>query len=108
MAAARERLAEQGWDCGYGIHRDGAQIWNGVQDAFLVGEATARDNLWRGNEALFEDPAAFVHSDAWRNTHPAISSAVHWNIMVPAMGKVIRELREEAVSGAPAVPRRSS
>jgi len=107
MAAARQRLAEQGWECGYGIHRDGSQIWNGVQDAFLVGEATAQANLWRGNEALFEDPVAFVHSEAWRNTHPAISSTVHWNIMVPAMGKVIRELREEAVSGAP-VPRRSS
>jgi hypothetical protein len=23
---------------------------------------------------------------------------VHWNIMVPSMGKVIRELREEATS----------
>jgi hypothetical protein len=96
MAAARSRLAEEGWECGYGIHRDGASIWNGVHDAFLAGEAVARDHLLRGADGVFEDPAAFVASAAWRSTHPAVASAVHWNIMVPAMGKVIRELREEA------------
>jgi hypothetical protein len=98
MAAARQRLAEEGWECGYGIRRDGASIWNGVQDAFLTGDAVAREHLAQGAGALFDDPAAFVASPAWRSTHPAVSSAVHWNIMVPAMGKVIRELRQEAVS----------
>jgi len=107
MAAARQRLAEEGWECGYGIHRDGASIWNGVNDAFLVGNAIAEKNLARGPEGLFEDPEQFAHSDAFKAVHPVVSSAVHWNVMVPAMGKVIRELREEAVSGAPA-PRRSS
>jgi hypothetical protein len=101
MAAARQRLAEEGWECGYGIHRDGAPIWNGVHDAFLIGEAIAREHLVRGAEGVFADPAAFVASPAWRDTHPAVSSAVHWNIMVPAMGKVIRRLREEAVAPVP-------
>lgn len=96
MAAARSRLAEQGWECGYGIHRDGASIWNGVHDAFLTGEAVARDHLMHGADGISDDPASFVASAAWRSTHPAVSSAVHWNIMVPAMGKVIRQLREEA------------
>ena len=107
MAAARQRLAEEDWECGYGIHRDGASIWNGVQDGFLTGEAVARENLARGPEGAYEDPLAFVSGDAWRSTHPALASTVHWNIMVPSMGKVIRELREEAVSGAPTVRRTS-
>lgn len=98
MAAARSRLADEGWECGYGIHREGASIWNGAHDAFLTGEAVARDHLMRGPGGVFDDPAAFVASAAWRSTHPAVSSAVHWNIMVPAMGKVIRELRAEAVA----------
>jgi hypothetical protein len=102
MAAARQRLAEEGWECGYGIHRNGASIWNGMQDAFLTGDAVAQEGLVRGAAGAYEDPAAFIASPAWRNTHPALASTVHWNIMVPAMGKVIRELREEAVSGAPA------
>jgi hypothetical protein len=98
MAAARQRLAEENREFGYGIHREGAAIWNGVHDAFLTGEAVARDHMLGGTEGVFTDPAAFVASQAWRNTHPAVASAVHWNIMVPAMGKVIRKLREEAVA----------
>ena len=105
MAAARQRLAEEGWACGYGIHRDGASIWNGIDDAFLVGSEVARDHLLHGHEGLHEDPLAFVQSPQWKDTHPAIASAVHWNIMVPAMGKVIRELRQEAVCAAPAARR---
>ncbi|HUR90542.1 MAG TPA: transglutaminase-like domain-containing protein [Ramlibacter sp.] len=107
MAAARQRLGEEGWECGYGIHREGASIWNGIDDAFLVGTDIARKNLSVGHEALFEDPAQFAQSDAFKAVHPTVASTVHWNVMVPAMGKVIRELREEAVSGAPA-PRRTS
>ncbi|MEJ6022401.1 transglutaminase-like domain-containing protein [Ramlibacter sp. PS4R-6] len=109
MAAARQRLAEEGWDCGYGIHRDGASIWNGADDAFLVGTGVAQDGLVPGGEGLFEDPFAFVNSTLWREAHPALASTVHWNIMVPSMGKVIRELREEAVAPAPpAAGRRAS
>jgi hypothetical protein len=98
MAAARSRLADEGWECGYGIHRDGASIWNGAQDAFLTGEAVAHQHLEHGADAVFEDPAAFIGSAAWRSTHPAVASAVHWNLRIPGMGKVIRELREEAVT----------
>jgi hypothetical protein len=98
MAAARQRLTEEDWECGYGIHRDGASIWNGTHDAFLTGAAVARDRLVEGPQGVCDDPLAFVASAAWRNTHPALASAVHWNIMVPSMGKVIRELREEATS----------
>jgi hypothetical protein len=105
MVAARQRLAEEGWDCGYGIHREGASIWDGVQDAFLTGEAIAREHLVRGVDGAFADPTAFVASPVWRSTHPALASALHWNIMAPAMGKVIRKLREEAV--APAPPKRT-
>lgn len=108
MAAARQRLAEEGWDCGYGIHRDGASIWDGVEDAFLVGEAMARTGIVADAEGLFEDPFAFVDSELWRETHPTLASAVHWNIMVPSMGKVIRELREEAVGNTPTGSRRAS
>jgi hypothetical protein len=101
MAAARQRLQEEGWECGYGIHRDGASIWNGVDDAFLVGHALAAENLARGPEGVYEDPVAFVASPGFRSTHPAVARTVHWNVMVPSMGKVIRELRDEAVSGDP-------
>jgi hypothetical protein len=101
MAAARERLGEQGWHCGYGIHRDGASIWDATRDAFLAGDAIADRCLSRGHEGLFEDPQQFVRSDIYRSVHPRVASAVRWNMMVPALGKVIRELHEQGVSGTP-------
>jgi hypothetical protein len=101
MAAARQRLAEEKWDVGYGIARDGASIWNGGDDAFLLGEQRTRTNLIEGPEGLFEDPLDFVNGEPWRTTHPTLASTVHWNMKVPAMGKVIRELREEAVGNPP-------
>jgi hypothetical protein len=97
MAAARQRLNEEGWECGYGIHRDGAAIWNGVHDAYLTGDAIARESLGQGPDAVFADPAAFLASAAWRSTDAAVASVVNWNLKIPGMGKVIRELREEAV-----------
>jgi hypothetical protein len=108
MAAARERLADEKLECGYGIHRDGASIWNGVDDAFLVGPAVAKAGMVMSDDGLFEDPSAFVQSDLFRDTHPTVASAVHWNMMVPAMGRVIRELRQEAGGNAPASGRRAS
>jgi hypothetical protein len=107
MAAARQRLAEEDRECGYGIHRDGASIWNGVDDAYLVGTEIAKAGLVAGPDGLFEDPLAFVESELWKITHPTLASAVHWNIMVPSMGKVIRELRQEAVGNAPPASRRA-
>ena len=94
MSAARRRLAEQGWECGYGIHRDGASIWNGSDDAFLIGDAIASCNLSCGPEGLFDDPAQFVRSGLYRAVHPRVASAVRWNVMAPGLGKVIRGLRD--------------
>jgi hypothetical protein len=96
MAAARKRLEEQGWECGYGIHRDGHSIWNGMEDAYLAGPARAK---MTGDFGVYQDPLEFVSGPEFRTTHPPVSRTLHWNMMVPSMGKVIRELRHEAVAG---------
>jgi hypothetical protein len=99
MAAARHRLREQGWECGYGIHREGASIWTGMDNAFLVGDAIAKRMPSTGG--VFEDPAQFIASPEYRATHPPLARALKTNLMVFSLRKVIRELRHEAVSGTP-------
>ena len=108
MAAARHRLREQGWPCGYGIHREGASIWTGMENAFLVGDAMAADQLVPLPEGLFNDHAAFVASPRFSAMHSQLARAVRWNLMVPAMRRIIRRLREEAMSGTPSTHRRAS
>jgi hypothetical protein len=104
MAAARHRLMELGWDCGWGIRRDGASIWDGVEDAFLAG----RDGLVEDTSGVYEDPLAFIEGDLFRATHPPMARTLHWNILAPVMSKRIRGLREEASPGTPAALRKLS
>ncbi|MBI2770678.1 MAG: transglutaminase domain-containing protein [Burkholderiales bacterium] len=108
MAAARQRLEEQGWECGYGIHRNGNSIWNGMESAYLGGIETAKDPMVLGDLGVFNDALEFMSSEAFSSMHPLVSRTVGWNLMAPAMNKVVRDLHEEGSSGMPAAPRKAS
>ena len=111
MAAARQRLKDQGWEWGYGIHRDGHAIWTGAEDAWLGGMPTSSDPMVIEDLGLFNDPMELLSSPAWLNAHTRLARAVQWNVLAPMMEKVVRELRQEASSGPPApapAPRRIS
>ncbi|MDB5871772.1 MAG: transglutaminase protein [Ramlibacter sp.] len=109
VAAARQRLKDQGWEWGYGIHRDGHAVWSGAGDAFLGGMPTEKDPMVLDDFGVFSDPMELGMSEVWRNAHPRMARAVQWNVLAPMMEKVVRELRSEASSGTGAsAPRRSS
>jgi hypothetical protein len=58
---------------------------------------------------VYNDPKELVRSEVWRAAHPRLARAVQWNVLAPMMERVVRELRQEASSGAPAsAPRRIS
>lgn len=109
MAGARSRLAEHGWDRGYGIHRNGHTIWAAAGDAFLGGVPTEQDPMVMGDLGVYNDPMELLDSALWRASHPRVARALQWNVLAPMMEKVVRELREEATSSAGAAsPRRIS
>ena len=95
MAAARRRLKENGWDWGYGIHRNGDVIWNAAGEAFLAGVPTEKDPMVVRDLGVYSDPLELVSSQAWRAFHRPIVRAVQWNVLAPLMDRVVRELREE-------------
>ena len=107
MAAARQRLKEQGWEWGYGIHVAGHTLWDGAHDAFVGGMPTDRDPMVVEDLGVFCDPLEFVSSKTYRNNHPRLARALHWNVLQPAMDRAIRELREDN-SGAAALPARKT
>ncbi|RYG08729.1 MAG: transglutaminase domain-containing protein, partial [Burkholderiales bacterium] len=53
MAAARQRLKDHNWDWGYGIHRNGQSIWNGVDSAYVGGQPTEQDPMVVADLGLF-------------------------------------------------------
>jgi len=100
MAAARQRLKENGWEWGYGIHRNGQSVWNGADDAFVGGKPTREDPMVVRELGLFHDPQHFVDSDIYSQMHAPLARAVHLNMLVPLMGRAIRGLRSERPAAA--------
>lgn len=106
MAAARQRLKDLGWPCGYGIHVAGHSLWSGNEDAFVGGHATEDDPMVLRELGLVSDPLELARSKAWRSRYRPLARVLHWNMLAPSMGRVIRELREESSSDAAVAPRR--
>jgi len=102
MAAARQRLKDQGWEWGYGIHVGGAMLWDGQSSSFVGGFPTESDPMRVEDLGVYQDPLAFVSSKAYRANHPRLARAVHWNVLAPGMERAIRDLRQDMEPGAPA------
>lgn len=101
MAAARQRLKDQGWEWGYGIHVGGAMLWDALSSAYVGGFPTEQDPMVVEDLGLYADPLAFVSSRAYRENHPRLARAVHWNVLAPGMERAIRDLRQDMEPGAP-------
>ena len=108
MAAARQRLKEQGWDWGFGIHVNGAMLWDGFDHAFVGGVPTQDDPMVLGELGLFHDPAEFMQSGAYRVLRSRFARLLHWNILSQRMQRGIRKLRDDRPAPAPVPGRRPS
>jgi transglutaminase-like putative cysteine protease len=95
MAAARQRLKDQGWEWGYGISVRGHMLWDGAHAAYVGGVPTAQDPMVVEELGVFNDPEEFVTSRCYRDNHPRLTRALHWNVLAPGMSRAIRDLRQE-------------
>jgi transglutaminase-like putative cysteine protease len=108
MAAARQRLRELGWERGFGIHRDGQAIWNGIDDAWAGGQPVREDPMFMADLGAFHDPQQFIESQAYRSKHRPLARTMRWNMRAPFMERAIRELRADAAAPPPDAQRRTS
>lgn len=95
IAAARRKLQENGWTCGWGLHVDGHGIWNGKDDAFLGGVPTEQDPMLVRTLCVVSDPLELVAPAMRRNGYRYRRKvrALQWNMLAPTMRRSIRELR---------------
>jgi hypothetical protein len=108
MAAARQKLKEHGWEWGYGIHVRGHMLWDGAGDAYLGGVPMEQDPMVVEDLGAFGDPLEFVTSPGYRENHARLARALQWNVLAPAMGRAIRDLRQEAANAATLPVRKTS
>lgn len=91
VAAARDRLADKGWDYGYGIHRDGHRLWNAQESTYLNACAPEHDPLVLRDMGVFVDENALVNSDAF--THSPLLRLARWDTLAPGINRAVRALR---------------
>lgn len=99
VAAARTRLRSLKWDWGYGLHRRGHTLWNGLEDAFLTGHADVGGTISMGILGWFHDPYDFLVSPVCRERYPRVSRALQWNMLAPGMNRAVKNLRDSAPGG---------
>lgn len=93
MAAARARLRALKWDWGYGLHRTGDALWDGMEDAYLTGDDHMAADISMGVLGWFHDPYDFLVSPVCRERFPRVSRAVQWNVLAPGMNRAVTHLR---------------
>lgn len=108
MAAARQRLKEDGWTCGYGIHVAGAMLWDGFEDAFVGGLPTAEDPMVLADLGTWHEVDDFTSSSAYRDQHLPLARLWHLNLLSPQVQRGIRRLRKDRAPSGPATGRKLS
>lgn len=94
VAAARSRLRALKWEWGYGLHRRGHALWDGVEDAYLTGDAQMAAAISMGVLGWFHDPYDFLVSPVCRERFPRVPRAVRWNVLAPGMNRAVTNLRQ--------------
>ncbi|MBI5275746.1 MAG: transglutaminase family protein [Burkholderiales bacterium] len=96
VAAALRHIREQGWDCGWGIHRKADLLWNGKDDAFLGGLPIEQDPMLTRCLCVASDPLELVSPGMRRKgyRYRRTVRALQWNVLAPAMRRSISQLRD--------------
>jgi hypothetical protein len=100
MAAARQRLKDQGWDWGYGIHVAGAMLWDGREHAFVSGPPHPGNPMVIEDLGVFSDPSQFLSSRRFSGTRARLARLLQWSFVAPAMDRAFRNLRDEGGTAA--------
>jgi hypothetical protein len=108
MAAARQRLKDEGSQWGWGIHVAGAMLWDGRDDAFVGSLPIAEDPMVVADLGTWSDPREFVESQAYRAQHRPLARLLQLNLVSSQVRRGIKRLREERPAAAGAVKRRHS
>jgi hypothetical protein len=95
VAAAMGHIKRQGWNCGWGVHLDAQQLWNGKDDAFLGGVPIERDPMLMRTLCVASDPLDLVTPAMRGNGYRYRRSvrALQWNMLARTMNRAIQDLR---------------
>ncbi|NML44908.1 transglutaminase domain-containing protein [Ramlibacter sp. G-1-2-2] len=95
MAAARQRLKDEGNQWGYYINVAGAMLWDGREDAFVGSMPIEQDPMVVDDLGAWHDPLQFVQSNAYKSEHRPLARLLHLNLVSAQVRRGMRRLRED-------------
>lgn len=95
LVAARQRLRQQRQEHGYGIHVEGATLWESHRDAHLLGAEGAEELLASGARP-WRDPLEYVQSLTGCERAGHFLRVVRWNLAAGALQRRLKAIRAEA------------
>lgn len=99
VAAARQRLRDEGAEVGYGIHVHGAMLWDGHHGCYLGGHPPDEDPAVAQDMGCFSDPAEFLASRARGGTQLWRARLLQWKLFAPWLQRTIRAIRRKGRCG---------
>ena len=97
LATAREAVQRQGWRTGYGVHRDGQTVWNGVDDALvMIVPDRSKGPVPAQYLGVYDDPQEFAQRLKKQSMLRWLLFLTRNRIMSIRMNRQVRRLRHEA------------
>jgi hypothetical protein len=103
VAAARQRLRTAHQEYGYGVHAEGATLWESHRDAYLLGPDAAEELLTTGTQA-WRDPLEFARSLRGSRRLAHWWRALRWNLSAGVLQRRLQAIRSEAQRGRRRAP----
>jgi hypothetical protein len=103
VAAARQRLRTAHQEYGYGVHAEGATLWESHRDAYLLGPDAAEELLTTGTQA-WRDPLEFARSLRGSRRLAQWWRALRWNLSAGVLQRRLQAIRSEAQRGRRRAP----
>jgi hypothetical protein len=95
VVAARQRLRRQRQEFGYGIHVEGATLWESHRDAHLLG-ADGAEALASSGAQPWRDPLEYVQSLTGRERAGHFLRVLRWNLAAGTLQRRLQAIRAEA------------
>lgn len=94
MAAARQRLKDRELEVGYGIHVQGATVWDGREEAYVSGRPPGEDPMVAQDLGVHHDPGEFLAARARTGGARWRWRLLQWNFVANRLQRRIERVRQ--------------
>lgn len=103
LRAAQDILTMKGWRVGFGVCVDGAQWWNGRDDAYTTFVPDDPASMPMRDLGVYDDPMSFVATGSRPGGQPAWVQRVRWGLSARRVTRLAVRMRSEMAQGTRAV-----